>query len=681
MEIEDRSEDENWLWVDKHRFYDMSQDDVDDWMKKLTRAANDLKEMGYAVIENVLTPDECQRVTAYTKEWTLHQEKYALSYAKEKLEKKKLEIATEMKTDLSENNVKDEVTLKTKEKEHSIHWAGTHHIVTAHGYNSSKIAREMRRHPMVCSIFRSLYGNRCDLLSSQDRVNMLSTGKISKATQSWAHVDLNVRKNLPEDRTIVLQAYVSVTPQPTDENDVDFGTSGNRFYVKKIKNEDGTVSKIGTHVGFSDRWKHRRTSEKTDWYKLLQDDIETLKKEGFELVKPSHGPGAMVLWDSRCVHDPFAERVTPTMAKKEKSKDPFKRLVYYVCLIPSPIFCKERANYHDYTPVKLYKFGESVNGDDLSKRTLTSNAELCDTIEHFFDNEKTLGKNTYLEFDATRHTAYPKYGSRGKGSVFSREPNKMYNRNPDPFVEVGESSSTINVCPFVKYYDVANEKFKEDYIPHKFDSVWHEEPTNAFERRTFGFELFQSEKFERDTLTYMLSSRIDADDREETDDLTYEYLTSEEMDINTFNQALNISDAFSDMLKETAHATRLKMCHNFLPLENVTLNALNLKKLKDKNNGNIDAKESKKLTSNQKSNVKITTTTLKRKRSKGIEKDTKKTKYKGETHSIKDADFNEGSEDELEVEEDPSENDDEGRMYKGQVIDYDYQLRFRNLLI
>lgn len=659
VELDDTEENEvEWCWVDKDRLYGMRTSELEDWKKKLVTAANDLKEKGYAVIENVLSPKECENVKKYMKEWNDHQEKYALSYARKKISQ--------------EITPSGDMDVEKEEKPHDIKWANTHHIMTAHGYNSSKIAREMRRHPMVCSVFRALYGNRCDLLSSQDRVNVLKTGQSSLPRGQWPHLDLNVRKKVPEDNTVVIQSYVSVTAQGTDENDVEHGVSGNRFYVKKVTNEDGTTKMKGTHTEFTKRWANRRTSEKSDWYALLCEDVEQLKRDGFELVKPSHGEGAMVLWDSRCVHDPFAERVTPNEAKNEQSQEPFKRLVFYVCMIPSPIFCKERAKIHDYTPVNLNKF--DIKDPKNDKYAML----LYDTIIQAFDNEKKISKQVYLECDATRHAAYPRCEPCGGDAIFSRLPsnnNNRYQKAQDAFVEVGEKSSVIHTCPFVHHYDEKLGMFDNQYARHRFDSLRRKPPKNEFEKRTFGFVLFESEKFERNTLNLMISNRIDEDDRENDVEMTKAYLRAEKKDRKMFDESLHISKTFSNMLRDIGKETRLKMCHNYLPLEHATLSGKEYKVLKAKDA--IEKKERNKLLTDTRNEKK----TSKRPRSTKDEKNQKEEEMiqnKKARFQSKMMENNNQYDDDTEAYSDPFENTED---YYGQPVDYDYVLNMRDRLI
>ena len=70
--------------------------------------------------------------------------------------------------------------------------------------------------------------------------------------------------------------------------------------------------------------KPYRGRDDTDWFKLTDEMIDTIRNEyQLKLVKPICSPGSLVLWDSRTIHSP-----------DDGSDFGIGRSVFYVCYLP-----------------------------------------------------------------------------------------------------------------------------------------------------------------------------------------------------------------------------------------------------------------------------------------------------------------------------------------------------------
>ena len=138
----------------------------------------------------------------------------------------------------------------------------------------------MRVHDIVLKVFVTLYGT-TQLVDSMDRVNWKFPGKKYTSQAEWPHADQQPGRN----GLRCVQSYVALTGSETAQH------AGNRFYDK-------------SHLLFEEMTKPFVGKVANDWFKLTPEQIAAIDTEKYPLVKPNHGPGALVLWDSRTIHSP-----------------------------------------------------------------------------------------------------------------------------------------------------------------------------------------------------------------------------------------------------------------------------------------------------------------------------------------------------------------------------------------
>jgi hypothetical protein len=155
-----------------------------------------------------------------------------------------------------------------------------HGIVETAYINHAEAVRDIRTHDKVLRFFTTLYGT-TQLVGSMDRVNFKFPGRRYKSQADWPHADQQPGKN----GLRCVQAYVSLTGSETEEH------PGNRFYDK-------------SHLAFEQMTRPFVGLVEKDWFKLTPEQIAAIDTDAYPLVKPCHGPGALVLWDSRTIHSP-----------------------------------------------------------------------------------------------------------------------------------------------------------------------------------------------------------------------------------------------------------------------------------------------------------------------------------------------------------------------------------------
>ncbi len=220
-------------------------------IEKVKKAANDLEKDGYAVIENVLTSEECRKIIAdMWDHWgTISDGKIT------------------PQTDFTQPGK----TLKLPQHQHG--------ILLSYRLNHLKVIDDLRTRWEFIFIYSMLYGSD-QLTCSQDRFNFKFPGRKYKSSESWPHADQHPARL----GRITIQSYVTML-------DCDENSPGNRFYR-------------GSHAIFDTFFaEKRRHFKKGDWNKLTADEKISLPKL-CPLVKPQCKAGSMVLWDSRTVHDP-----------------------------------------------------------------------------------------------------------------------------------------------------------------------------------------------------------------------------------------------------------------------------------------------------------------------------------------------------------------------------------------
>ena len=267
--------------------------------KEIIRASKHLKEHGWAVVKDVLSPQECD---------SLLEEIWDLLDQISKKEERALDNDGDNRYPLS-SNVKDFWYYPfTKLLPH------TKGIVNSHRFNWLLPFRKIRQHPNVLLVFASLFGS-LQLYPSADRVNLQFPGKKYVAQAPWAHVDQDPT-NLKKRGLCSIQSYLTL-------HDVNEHSPGNRFHDK-------------SHL-FFDQWESSLPEGSlsdihgVNWFKIdgHPERMALLEKhkDSYPLVKPQHPKGSLLLWDSRTVHSPMS-------LHPKASKADMVRLVCYLCYLP-----------------------------------------------------------------------------------------------------------------------------------------------------------------------------------------------------------------------------------------------------------------------------------------------------------------------------------------------------------
>lgn len=220
-------------------------------IEKVKNVAIDLEKDGYAVIDGVLSLDECRKIIDDM--WNHWDE---ISDGK-----------ITAKTDFTQTGNK----LKLPQHQHG--------IMQSYRINHLKVIDDLRTRWEFIFIYSLLYGSD-QLTCSQDRFNFKFPGRKYKSLDSWPHADQHPGRL----GRITIQSYVTML-------DCDENSPGNRFYR-------------GSHAIFDTFFAEKRRHFKNgDWNKLTTEEKIALPKL-CPLVKPVCKAGSMVLWDSRTVHDP-----------------------------------------------------------------------------------------------------------------------------------------------------------------------------------------------------------------------------------------------------------------------------------------------------------------------------------------------------------------------------------------
>mgnify|MGYP003654841920 FL=1 len=94
-----------------------------------------------------------------------------------------------------------------------------------------------------------------------------------------------------------------------------------------VKEGDATLSFMeGSHLFHKDFAEHSGIKEKSDWYKLNDDQIDFFTEKGCETKRIKCPKGSLILWDSRTIH-------CGVEALKGREKKNFRSIIY-LCMTP-----------------------------------------------------------------------------------------------------------------------------------------------------------------------------------------------------------------------------------------------------------------------------------------------------------------------------------------------------------
>ncbi len=167
---------------------------------------------------------------------------------------------------------------------------------------------DLRQNPKVVKVFQTLWDieNPEGLLTSFDGASIHlppeTTGKGWDTGKGWLHTDQSFIRNKFE----CVQSWVTAV---------------------NVKEGDATLAFLdGSHDCHEIVAKKFNITDKSDWYKLNDEELQFYAKLGCHLTHIKCPAGSMVLWDSRTIH-----------SGKQPDKDRFApniRCVGYVCMLP-----------------------------------------------------------------------------------------------------------------------------------------------------------------------------------------------------------------------------------------------------------------------------------------------------------------------------------------------------------
>lgn len=246
-----------------------------------------LDKFGVAIIPGVLNQDECDAMNVG-----------AFDYLET--------VTSEFDTPIRR---KDQTTWRELNKlwvKHSMlmqHWKIGH----------AQYVWDVRQNPKVYNTFATLWDTPADdLLVSFDGASIHFPPEITKRGwfrgNTWLHSDQSFTRNELE----CIQAWVTA-------NTVNVG--------------DATLAFMeGSHKLHAEVGKHFEITDKSDWYKITEEQMMYYKDKGCELHYIRCPAGSMVLWDSRTIH--CGQEAMKTRAM------PNTRNIVYVCYTPRTLATK-----------------------------------------------------------------------------------------------------------------------------------------------------------------------------------------------------------------------------------------------------------------------------------------------------------------------------------------------------
>lgn len=227
---------------------------------------------------------------------------------------------------------------------------------------------DVRQNPKVYNIFANLWDTTPEnLLVSFDGASIHFPPEITKKGwfrgNTWLHTDQSYTRNELE----CIQSWVTAYDVRQGDATLAFMEGSHKYHAE-----------VGKHFGITD---------KSDWYKLTDEQMMFYEDKGFELHYITCPAGSMVFWDSRTIH-------CGQEAMKSRA-EPNHRNVVYICFTTrdrakktdivkkQKAFNEMRTTSHWPHKPKLFPVKPRTYGQEIAPITSIVPPNVNDIAKHF----------------------------------------------------------------------------------------------------------------------------------------------------------------------------------------------------------------------------------------------------------------------------------------------------------
>ncbi len=312
------------------------------YVSSLSTVKKTLDKYGVAIIPNILTEKECEKMYSGAWDYLEH-------------------ISQTWDIPMKRN---DESTYREFYKLMPLHSMLLQHF----GIGHSQFCWDVRQNPKVIEVFSTIWNTK-DLLTSFDGASIhfppeitgkgWYTDRKGKTTGGWLHTDQSYTRNDLE----CIQSWVTAFDVNEDDATLLF-IEGSHKYHKEFAKEFGIT-------------------DKSNWYKLEEEQVEFYTRNCGKPCRIKCPKGSIVLWDSRTIH-------CGTEPIKNREKENY-RCVSYVCMLPKNLASKKdiekkqkvfdelRTTSHWPVKTKLFAKTPRTYGNELPNITIINPPVLTST--------------------------------------------------------------------------------------------------------------------------------------------------------------------------------------------------------------------------------------------------------------------------------------------------------------
>lgn len=248
---------------------------------------NVIEEYGVAIIPNVLSPNELEEF----KNGAVHYFKHITQDWENKLDN-----IFDTSTQESQNKLKSFYDLYPSHGMLIQHWNIGH----------AQFVWDLRQNPKIVELFSHFWKcDSSDLLVSFDGVSLNPPPEITRKgwrRKHWLHTDQSYTRNEFE----CIQSWITAFDVNPEDATLEFMEKSHKY-----------------HQDFAQDFKKE---DKSDWYKLTDEETNYYLEKGCSIERISCPAGSMVFWDSRTIH-------CGSNALKTRKEYNY-RLVVYLCYMP-----------------------------------------------------------------------------------------------------------------------------------------------------------------------------------------------------------------------------------------------------------------------------------------------------------------------------------------------------------